>query len=342
MEETVNKTAAAAPQAAEEKKTRAFVVSSSPHVFDQTNVYRIMHAVILALIPACGVSVYVFGPRALLIIVVSLVSAVVTEIVCQRFLKKPVTVADGSAAITGILIALTLPPSFPIFGVILGNVFAIAIGKQIFGGLGLNIFNPALLGRAFLQATYPVLITTWTDPFNYGSTAVDAIAGATPLALKKFEGAMAAHSDMLLGNVAGSLGETSVIAILVGGLILRYLGHINWKLPLGFLGSIAFTSGVFWLIDPTKYADPLYHLCAGGAMLGAWFMVTDMVTSPTTPKGQWIFAITAGAITVIIRLFGGLPEGVMYSILLMNAVTPLINRWTRPKVFGELEARSKA
>ncbi len=296
-----------------------------------------MHSVVAALLPACAVSIYFFGIRALLLIAVSVAACIATERAIQRFLGKPSTIADGSAIITGILLALTLPPSFPLLGAVLGSVFAIAIGKHIFGGLGYNIFNPALLGRAFLQAAYPVLITTWVEPFTRGFD-VDAIAAATPLALMKFEGQMTPHLDLLFGNISGSLGETSAVAIIIGGLYLRYKGYINWKLPLGYLGSMAFFGGIFWLMNPSIYPDPLFHVLAGGAMLGAWFMVTDMVTSPTTPKGQWIFAIAAGAIAVIIRLFGGLPEGVMYSILLLNSVVPLINRWTRPKVFGEVSS----
>ncbi len=310
------------------------VVSSSPHILAEENVPKIMHAVIMALLPVCMVSIYVFGIRALVLIITCLVVCVATEYVCQKLAGKEPTIYDGSAAITGILLALTLPPAFPLTGAALGSVFAIAIGKQVFGGLGYNIFNPALLGRAFLQAAYPVLITIWTDPFG-NPWSVEAVSSATPLALAKFEGKMAPYWDMFLGSVGGSLGETSAIAIIIGGLYLRYKGYINWKLPLGYLGTIAVFGGLFWLINPDKYPDPLYHLLSGGAMLGAWFMVTDMVTSPTTPKGQWIFAIGAGMITVIIRLFGGLPEGVMYSILLMNSITPLLNRWTKPQIFGE-------
>lgn len=310
------------------------IVSSSPHLLTEENVPRIMHTVIAALFPVCAVNVYIFGIRALLLIIVCLIASLLTEYACRRLMNKDVTISDGSAAITGILLALTLPPSFPIFGAILGSIFAIAIGKQVFGGLGFNIFNPALLGRAFLQATYPVLITTWTEPFS--TPSVDAISAATPLALMKFEGVGTPHLDLFFGNTAGSLGETSALAIILGGLFLRYKGYINWKLPLGYLGSLAVFGGIFWLVNPEKYPDPVFHLLSGGAMLAAWFMVTDMVTSPVTDRGQWIFAIGAGFIAVIIRLFGGLPEGVMYSILLMNAFVPLLNRWTRPRVFGEV------
>lgn len=320
----------------EEKAQKAwrFVVSSSPHLLDEDSVPRIMHTVIMALFPAVAASVYFFGLRALLLVIVSSGTCLLSEYLMQKARGKPVKVHDGSAVITGMLIGFTLPPGFPVFGAVLGSAFAICIGKELFGGLGFNIFNPALLGRAFLQATYPVHATTWVEPRTI-QKAVDAVSAATPLALMKFEGKITPLADLFLGNVPGSLGETSAIAILVGGLYLRYKGCINWKLPLGYLGSMAVFSGIFWLINPAKYANPLFHLFAGGAMLGAWFMVTDMVTSPTTPMGQWIFAVGGGVMAVVIRLFGGLPEGVMYSILFMNAFVPLINKHTRPRVFGE-------
>ena len=308
------------------------VVSSSPHLLTSENIPTIMHNVVLALVPAIIASIYYFGYRAGVLIITCVVTSIITEIVFQKARKLPVTAYDGSAIITGILLALTLPSSFPIYGAIIGSVFAIAIGKQIFGGLGFNIFNPALLGRAFLQATYPVLITTWVEPFK---GVVDAVSAATPMALMKFEGTMTPLSDLFMGSVSGSLGETSVIAIIIGGLYLRYKGYINWKLPLGYLGSIFVFGAIFWAMNPAKYPNPLFHIFAGGAMLGAWFMITDMVTSPVTPRGQWIFVIGAGFLVVIIRLFGGLPEGVMYSILLMNSIVPLLNRWTRPRVFGQ-------
>ncbi|MEK6790463.1 MAG: RnfABCDGE type electron transport complex subunit D [Deltaproteobacteria bacterium] len=313
--------------------TDRLIVASSPHLLTTDNIPRIMHSVIMALVPAMAASVYFFGFKALLLIVVCLVASLLTEWGFQRIRSKPITIYDGSAAITGILLGLTLPPGFSIFGAILGSVFAVGIGKQLFGGLGFNIFNPALLGRAFLMATYPVMMTTWETPRTIAK-AVDAVSAATPLALMKFEHKFAPAMDLFVGNVSGSIGETSAIAIIIGGLYLRYKGYVNWKLPLGYLGSMAVFSGIFWLMDPVTYPSPLFHILAGGAMLAAWFMVTDMVTSPVTALGQWIFAISAGIIAVVIRLWGGLPEGVMYSILLMNALVPLINKYTRPTVFG--------
>ena len=316
------------------RKAPQLIVSSSPHFLADESIPKIMHTVVLALFPAMAASVYFFGLRAVLLIAVCVGASLLTEYAFQKARKQPVKIHDGSAIITGILMALMLPPGFPIFGAILGSFFAIGVGKQLFGGLGYNIFNPALLGRAFLMATYPVFITTWVEPRTVAK-AVDAVSAATPLALMKFEHTFVPAADLFFGNVAGSLGETSALAILIGGLFLRYKGYINWKLPLGYLGSIAFFSGIFWLYDPAAYPSPLFHVFAGGAMLGAWFMVTDMVTSPVTPRGQWIFVAAAGLLAVIIRLFGGLPEGVMYSILFMNAFVPLINRYTRPRVFGE-------
>lgn len=330
-EKTLEKTGS---KTSSEPKSEKLVVSSSPHFLDVESVPKIMHSVVLALLPAVAASVYFFGFRPLILLSVSVASCLATEYAVQKIRSKPIKVYDGSAIITGMLLALTLPPGFPLFGAFLGSVFAIGVGKQLFGGLGFNIFNPALLGRAFMQATYPVLITTWSNPRTAGA-AVDAVSAATPLALMKFEGKMTPVMDLFLGNVAGSLGETSALAILIGGLYLRYKGYINWKLPLGYLGSMAAFGAIFWLINPAKYPNPLFHILAGGAMLGAWFMVTDMVTSPVTPLGQWIFAICGGIMAVVIRLFGGLPEGVMYSILFMNAFVPLLNKHTRPRVFGE-------
>lgn len=342
-DKTIDKTGAKSmtePPASPAGPGEKLFVTSSPHFLNKESVPKIMHTVVLALVPAMAASVYFFGLRALLLYVICIGACLITEYAFQKYMKRPVKIYDGSAIITGILLAMTLPPGFPVFGAILGSVFAIGVGKQLFGGLGFNIFNPALLGRAFLMATYPVLTTTWVEPRTV-QKAVDAVSAATPLALMKFEHKLTPILDLFTGNVAGSLGETSAIAILIGGLFLRFKGYVNWKLPLGYLGSMAVFSGIFWLIDPAKYPDPLFHLFAGGAMLGAWFMVTDMVTSPTTDLGQWIFAITGGIMAVVIRLFGGLPEGVMYSILFMNAFVPLLNKHTRPRVFGAVKAKAE-
>jgi len=314
------------------------ILSSSPHEYTTDSVPRIMWSVVGALMPATIMAVYYFRWAAVAMIIACTAAAVATEAILNRLKGDSLTVKDGSAAITGLLLALTLPPGFSISGGIIGSVFAIALGKQIFGGLGFNIFNPALLGRAFLQASFPVAITTWTNPSTAKFAGIDAVSAATPLGQFKFEHILTNYGDLLTGNIGGSLGETSAIALLIGGLYLLIKKYADWRIPLSFLGSVFIFGGIFWLFAPDKYPDPIFQLLSGGLMLGAFFMATDMVTSPITPKGSWIFGIGCGVILVIIRLFGGLPEGVMYSILLMNAVTPLINRYTRPKFFGEVRA----
>ena len=312
------------------------VISTSPHILVDESVPSIMHSVILALLPAVVMSVYFFGWwRALPLITVCVLSCMATEYVCQKMMAVPIAIKDGSAIITGILLALTLPPGFPLWAAFLGGVVAISLGKQAFGGLGYNIFNPALVGRAFLQAAFPVLITTFDEPITKGVVQLEAVSAATPLGMAKFDGEFAPFLDLLLGNTSGSLGETSVIAILIGAFYLKYKGHINWRLPMSYRIGIFFFGGVFWISDPSAYPSPLFQLLAGGALFGAFFMVTDMVTSPVTSKGQWIFGLGGGILAILIRLFGGLNEGVMYSILLMNAIVPLLNRYTRPKIFGE-------
>ena len=317
------------------KPERMLILNSSPHLHTTKSVPKIMWSVIIALIPAMAMSFYYFGIRAAWMVLTCVIAALITEIVMNYMKGEKITIFDGSAIITGILLALTLPPSFRLSSAALGAIVAIALGKHIFGGLGYNIFNPALLGRAFLQASFPVAITTWTNPNTAKFAEIDAVSTATPLGAFKFENILTDYSDLLFGNVGGSLGETSAIAILVGGIFLLILKNADWRIPLSFLGSVAVFSGIFWMIDPAQYPNPLFHLLSGGLLFGAFFMATDMVTSPITPKGGWMFGIGAGILVIIIRQFGGLPEGVMYSILLMNGVTPLINRYTRPRIFGE-------
>ena len=312
---------------------RLLILNSSPHDLNSNSVPKIMWSVIVALIPAAGIAVYYFGLPAAWLILACSGSALLTEIGINLIKGESITVKDGSAVITGLLLALTLPPTLPITSAILGSVFAIAIGKQVFGGLGYNIFNPALIGRAFLQTSFPVAMTTWALPF----TKFDGITAATPLGQFKFEKVSTSIIPLITGNIGGSLGETCVLAIVVGGLYLLVKKYADWRIPLSFLGTVFIISGVFWLINPENYANPLFQLFSGGLMLGAFFMATDMVTSPITPKGAWIFGFGAGVLLIIIRFFGGLPEGVMFSILLMNAVTPLINRYTRPKFLGEVK-----
>jgi len=310
------------------------IVSVSPHIISEETVPKVMYGVILALVPAVIASLYFFGVQAIWLIVTCILTALLTEFIFQRLRRKSVTVTDGSAVITGLLLALILPPSFPLWAAVLGAVVAIALGKQIFGGLGHNIFNPALIGRAFLAATFPVLMTTWRSPF-------DAVTTATPLAMMKFEGVKTPYLELFLGSTAGSLGETSSLALLVGAGYLLFKGYIDWRIPASFLSTVAVFGGTFWIINPGEYPNPLFHLLAGGLMLGALFMATDPVTTPVTKRGRWVFGLGAGVLVIIIRLWGGLPEGVMYSILLMNGLTPLINKYTLPRRFGETRISRK-
>lgn len=317
---------------------RLLILSSSPHQFAPQSIPKIMWSVVGALIPAVAMAVFYFGVRTLWMIFVCVLAALVTEALINRLRGAAFTIKDGSAVITGLLLALTLPPSFPYSLGVIGAVFAIAIGKQVFGGLGYNIFNPALLGRAFLQASFPVQMTTWTLPNTAKFSMVDTITAATPLGQFKFERILTDYQDLLVGNTSGCLGETSALALIIGGLYLIVRKYADWRIPVSFLGTVFIIGALFWLIRPSQYPGPIFHLLSGGLMLGAFFMATDMVTSPITPKGSWIFGAGAGLILIIIRLYGGLPEGVMYAILLMNALTPLINRYTTPKPFGEVAA----
>lgn len=307
------------------------LLASSPHLRGRWTTKKVMWFVVASLVPSLIAAAVFFGPLQLLIPLVAVAACVGTEALLQRLRHRTVTVGDGSAVITGLLLGLCLPPNFSLVFTALGGVFAIAIGKVLFGGLGYNIFNPALVGRAFLQAAFPVAITTWVAPHF----AVDAVSSATPLAAFKFDHVPTPLLPLLVGNVGGSLGETSAIAVLLGGLALCVTRVANWRIPAAMIVSLVVFSGIFWMLDATKYPDPLFHLGAGGFLFGAFFMATDMVTSPLTARGMWIFGAGISLTLVLIRLFGGLPEGVMYSILFMNAFVPLINRSTRPRIFGE-------
>jgi electron transport complex protein RnfD len=302
-----------------------------------------MYRVVFALIPALIWSVFVFGPDALRVTVIAVIACIAVEYIIQKYLMKvKPSIDDGSALITGILLAFNVPAGLPWWIIVIGAVAAIGIGKLSFGGLGNNIFNPALVGRVFLLISFPVQMTTW--PVTRQAT-VDAVSSATPLALIK-EGItsgtpvsqllqdMPSASDMLLGNTAGSLGEISALMLILGGLYLLFKKIITWHIPVSVIGSVAIIAGIFWLADPQSYINPVYHLLTGGLMLGAIFMATDMVTSPMTPRGQIIYGVGIGAITISIRLFGAYPEGISFAILIMNAFTPLINNYVKPKRFG--------
>jgi len=301
-----------------------FVVTASPHLKARATTPEIMWTVVGSLLPIVGAAVYFFGISALLVVIASTAGAVVTE---AAFGTRR-TLFDGSGTITGILLGLTLPPGLPLWMAFLGGAVAIALGKTIFGGLGYNIFNPALLGRAFLQAAFPLPMTTWRAP-------ADIVTAATPLGAFKFEHIETPVTQLMLGTTGGSLGETADLVILACGAFLAWKRFLNWRTPASILGTVALMSFVLHRID-TKYPDPLFMLFSGGLMLGAVFMATDMVTSPVTNKGRWIFGFGVGVLVVTIRVWGGLPEGVMYSILLMNAIVPFINRSTQPRVFGTL------
>ncbi|TES92836.1 MAG: RnfABCDGE type electron transport complex subunit D [Candidatus Cloacimonadota bacterium] len=305
------------------------IISISPHRKEKADTPRVMRGVVYALMPAVIASIYYFKLRAFLLIIVCIAGTVLTEAVFQKLRRRPITIKDGSALLTGLLLALVLPPSLPLWAGFLGAVMAIVIGKQIFGGLGQNIFNPALIGRAFLMATFPVMLTTWIKPGIF-----DAVTTATPLSLFKFDHNVVSTLYLLLGNTGGSLGETCAIVLIIGGIFLLIKKYMDWRIPLSYIGTVLILTTVLYLIKPAQYASPLFHLFAGGLMLGALFMATDPVTSPITKKGRYIFGVGCGFLVVIIRTWGGLPEGVMYSILLMNAFTPLINRYTVPVQFG--------
>ncbi|MCX7876783.1 MAG: RnfABCDGE type electron transport complex subunit D [Melioribacteraceae bacterium] len=306
-------------------------LSAAPHIHSKWSTKKAMWLVILSLVPVLISSIIFFGLKQLSIISVSVAFCLLTELTIKKLRKKEVTLDDGSAIITGLLLAFILPPNFSLFATAIGAIFSIGIAKELFGGLGFNIFNPALAGRAFLQAAYPVSITTWTKP-NYD---VDTITSATPLAAYKFDKISTDLSSLFWGNVSGSLGETSALAILIGGLFLIFIGVVNYRIPLAMILSLIFFSAIFWIIDPFKYQNPIFHLLAGGFLFGTFFMATDWVTSPITSKGMWIYGILISFLIVLIRNFGGLPEGVMYAILIMNSLVPAINRFTVPKIFGE-------
>jgi len=322
---------------------RQFILSSSPHIHSGESTPRIMYSVAAALVPAVLAGVYLFGPRALWVILLSVAVALATEAGAQRLMGRKVTISDGSALVTGILLALNVPPTVPWWLVVVGSAIAIVIGKQIYGGLGYNPFNPALVARVVLLISFPVQMTTWVKPSPLFSGAADAVTTATPLGAMKthlmvkgtLEGfTMTDLWNPFIGTIGGCIGETSVIALLIGAGFLLYRGYISWHIPVTFMGTVFVLSGLFWLIKPDQYMNPLFHVLTGGLVLGAFYMATDMVTSPVTYRGMMVFGAGCGAVTIVIRLFGGYPEGVSYSILLMNAATPLIDRYSRPKTFG--------
>lgn len=315
-----------------------FVVSGTPHVRSKESIQSIMRDVIIALVPATAMGIYYFGLKALILIVAAIVSSVFFEWLYEKITKKPVTISDLSAVVTGLLLAMNLPASAPVWVPIVGSAFAIIFAKQLFGGLGQNFINPALAGRAFLLASYPTEMTTWTAPTGF--SGADAVAVATPLSeLKAGTGLTASLGDLIVGNVGGCIGETCAIALIIGGIYLLYKHVISWKIPVIYIATVFI---LFAVIGRQGVRMPLQEIMAGGVMLGGIFMATDYASSPVTPKGQVIFAIGAGLITYLIRTFGGYPEGVSYSILLMNVCVPLIERFTEPTIFGALPKTKEA
>jgi electron transport complex protein RnfD len=331
------------------KPGKTLEIRTSPHILSGYSVDTIMFNVVLALLPITAFAVFAFGLAGLLTLSMALASCILTEHLICRASGKPSTVGDWSVTITGLLYGLTLPPSLPLWMVAVGGVICVAMGKAMFGGLGFNTFNPALVGRAVIQAAFPVALTTWIPSFGAGrfsslpsstltlpftEPTVDAITSATPLALWKFSQEATATGDLALGFTSGSVGETSSVLILLGGIYLIARNMMNWRIPVAIFAAVAVLSGALHLVDPARYASPVLMLFSGGLMLGAMFMATDMVGSPMTSRGCYLYGALIGVVTVVIRTWGGLPEGVMYAILLGNAVTPHLDRWTRPTVFG--------
>ncbi len=317
---------------------RRLIVSSSPHLHHPDQIRRIMLTVIAALLPACLVGVYVFGWRALWVLGLSSLSCLAVEFFCCRLRGVESTIGDGSALLTGILVGMCLPASAPWWLCLLGGLLAIGLGKQIYGGLAYNPFNPALVARVGLAISFPSLMAgaAWVRPQPGRFTAaVQAVTTPTPLDHWKTNAVAGTdYLDYFLGNMPGCIGETSAAALLLGGLVLLVLGYIRWQVPVGFIGTVTLFALVSWLLAPGQYPPPQFHVLTGGLMLGAWFMATDMVTSPITRQGALIFGVGCGLITAVIRLWGGYPEGVAFSILFMNALTPLIDRYSLRKPFG--------
>ena len=308
------------------------IVSAAPHVHGGKKSSLIMYFVLLSLLPAAIAGTLVFGPRAALLMAVTVLSSVAAEALWQAITKKSVTVKDGSAAVTGLLLAFCLPVTLPYWMAALGGIFAVIIAKALFGGLGHNFMNPALCGRAFLMASWPAAMTTWALPFSRAAlVGADAATGATPLADST---AYVSLKDLFFGTTGGCIGETSALALLIGAVFLLATRIISLHVPLAYLGSAAFFG---WMMAPTGLftGNPLKSILTGGVMLGAFFMATDYVTGPLTRKGQVIFGLGCGALTMLIRRFGAYPEGVTYAILLMNAVSPLIDRYVRNTPYGK-------
>jgi electron transport complex protein RnfD len=318
------------------------ILSASPHLHSGASIKKIMAEVGVALLPAAGAAVFFFGLRALLLMAALTATAILAELATLKMLGKPARLKDGSAAITGLLLAFILPPTYPLWMGMIGVVIAITVTKHLFGGLGFNLFNPALAARAALLASWPVATTTWIKPLPLFSPQwwgclphLDAITSATPLGILQMQrngellnAALPGYWELFLGQRGGCLGETCVLALLIGAIYLLWKKVITWQIPFSYLGTVMVLSALLG-------KDPFFHLLAGGLVLGAFFMATDYVTAPVTPKGKIIFGAGCGILTVLIRLYGGFPEGVNYAILLMNIGTPLLDKYTQPRVYGK-------
>jgi Na+-translocating ferredoxin:NAD+ oxidoreductase subunit D len=322
-------------------------VSPSPHIFAKDTTRKLMLGVIIALAPALAASIYYFGWGAIIVTLTSVISCLVFEYLIQKFiLKGPTTITDGSAIVTGLLLAFNVPSNLPVFIIIIGSLVAIGVAKMTFGGLGNNPFNPALVGRVFLLISFPVQMTSWPVPSGFQTGYTDAVTGATPLgilkegikngeAVSKLMDQVPSHMQMFYGHMGGSMGEVAAAALLIGLAYLLIRKIITWHIPVSVIGSVAIFTTILWLVNPEKNADPVFHLLTGGILLGAIFMATDYVTSPMEPKAMIIYGIGIGVLTVIIRVYGAYPEGVSFAILIMNAFVPLMNAYIKPKRFGE-------
>ncbi len=319
-----------------------YLISGSPHVHGGESTKKIMYSVIMALMPAFLFSIYYFGFNAVRVTLIAVAACVLTEWLIQKFLiKGECTIGDGSAIITGMLLAFNLPSNIPAWMIIVGSIVAIGIGKMSFGGLGNNPFNPALVGRVFMLISFPVAMTTWPAPQPLFGSQIDGFSGATLLGYVKesLSKGVSASELTIYENIepmiySGSLGEIGSIAIIIGGLFLIFRKVIDWQTPVIIIATAGIIATVCWLIDPTQFVNPMIHIFGGGMMLGAFFMATDMATSPMTMKGKIVFAIGIGALTIIIRLWGAYPEGMSFAILIMNAFVPLINKVCKPTRFG--------
>lgn len=322
-----------------------FIISPSPHVHSKDSIEKNMYGVLIALIPAFIFAVIYFGFEAITVTLTSVVACILFEYLITKFiLKQQPAIWDGSAILTGVLLAFNVPSSLPLWILVIGALVAIGVGKMSFGGLGNNIFNPALVGRVFLLISFPVQMTTWPTPQGFATT--DAVTGATPLGIVKeafksgtsvseaLASAGFTNGDLVMGNIGGSLGEVAAIALLLGFAYMLIRKIITWHIPVAIFVTVILFTGILNLADPSKFASPIFHLLSGGMMLGAIFMATDYVTSPMSRKGMWIYGIGIGLLTVIIRVFGAYPEGMSFAILIMNGCTPLINKYCKPQRFA--------